>query len=426
MSMMSNDYAVYLPAVNANYARTIVADLPPDRSLPSGLSLEDFAFWQSDSSLWNHPYCLHSIGQYSVGSNTSNAMTHRSSAEGLLFGDSGGYQLGGGKLKGVDGLVPNMSAEDACAVWRSRNEVKAWIVNWLEAYTNYAMTIDVPLWTTLPKYDGTPFHKCSIEQITGLTVENLRFIDEHRRGGTKWLNVIQGLDALGMLNWWDTVKWFDCSGYAFSVEAAKSHGLRAILEPLLTLRDEGAFSSGRDWLHMLGSSETRWAVLYTAIQMGLRETNPAMRISFDSSSPFQKAGRYQDYCQVPAFGSDGKGWSFKWEHVPRSHIYHGSDRPLPFSSPIADKLTLGDLNINPDQYSVKYFDSLSDLYVMNHNAWVYLSAFQQCNDLVFSGRNEGVPSRLKSCVDAVIEAFKVGNWRSFLESEKGLFDGFRL
>ena len=77
MSMMSNDYAVYLPAVNANYARTIVADLPPDRSLPSGLSLEDFAFWQSDSSLWNHPYCLHSIGQYSVGSNTSNAMTHR-------------------------------------------------------------------------------------------------------------------------------------------------------------------------------------------------------------------------------------------------------------------------------------------------------------------------------------------------------------
>lgn len=426
MNMMSNQYAVYLPAVNANYARTIVTALPEGRSLPSGLSLDDFAFWADGSSLWEHPYCLHSVGQYPVGSIPSNAMSHRGKSEGVLFGDSGGFQLGKGNFKGIDGLVSDMPADEACAVWRSSNQAKAWIVNWLETYTNYAMTIDVPLWATLPKQEGAPFHKCSVEQITELTIENLQFIDAYRRGCTKWLNVIQGLDAAGMLNWWESVKWFDCSGYAFSVEAAKSHGLLAILEPLLMLRDEGAFDTGRDWLHMLGSSETRWSVLYSAIQMGLRKSNTSIQVSFDSSSPFQKAGRYQEYCRVPEFGNGENGWSFKWQQIPRSHLYCGSDQPLPFSSPVADKLVLGDLNVNSDQYSVKYFDRVSDLYVMNHNIWAYLTAFQQANDHVFCSRSECVPTSLKSCTDAILEAFTVDDWRIFLKSEKLLFDEFQL
>ena len=220
--------------------------------------------------------------------------------EGVLFGDSGGFQIGNGKLKGLDGLVSGMTGGAACSAWRHSSYVREWIVDWLETYTNYAMTIDMPLWATSARKSDSPFHRCTHEQLTQLTVENLEYIDSRRQGRTKWLNVIQGLDPAGMIKWWNAVKWFDCAGYAFSVESAKTTGLRGILEPLLVLRDEGAFEKGRDWLHMLGSSSVRWAVMYSAIQRGIRSSvNSNLRVSFDSSSPFQQAARY-DFVQYIA------------------------------------------------------------------------------------------------------------------------------
>ena len=83
MSILSNDYAVYLPAVNGNYARTLTT-IPDGRSLPKGLTLDDLAFWKVGSTLWHHPQFLHSIGQYSVGADPSNAITWRGPARRCL------------------------------------------------------------------------------------------------------------------------------------------------------------------------------------------------------------------------------------------------------------------------------------------------------------------------------------------------------
>ena len=415
MSIMSDEHAVYLPAVNVNYARTLAAK-GITRGLPKGLTLDDLAFWKPESGLWHHPQFLHSVGQYKVGADPSNAITCRGLSEGVLFGDSAGYQLGNGNLKGVNGLESGMSANQACAVWRDSVAARDWIVNWLETYTNYAMTIDIPLWATLAKHSGSPFHACSQEQITQLTVENLHYIDNRPRGDTKWLNVIQGLDARGMVDWWNAVKWFDCSGYAFSVEAGKTMGLRGVLEPLLVMRDEGAFESGHDWLHMLGSSGVYWAIVYTAIQRAIRsEVNPELRVSFDSSSPFQKGAIYEDYAIMPSFAHTEGSWGVKWKKAPQSHLHVNSSASLPFSSPIADRLTLGDLNVNSDAFACNHFDQLSHLYLMNHNTWVYLTAFETANRLIFAQSPKVVPMRYAGAAKVVERAFKEENWHSYID-----------
>lgn len=425
MSMISNEYAVYLPAVNTNYARTLTK-LPEGRSLPSGLTLDDLAFWKKDSKLWHHEHFLHSVGQYSVGANPSNAITWRASHEACLFGDSAGFQIGNGSLGGLKGVTKRMAGDAACAAWRQSPKVREWIVGYLETYTNYAMTIDMPLWATTSVGKDSPFHNCTQEQLTQLTVENLEYIDARRQGRTKWLNVIQGLDAAGMIKWWNAVKWFDCAGYAYSVESAKTTGLRGVLEPLLVMRDEGAFDKGHDWLHMLGSSSVPWAVMYTAVQRGIRgSANSKLRVSFDSSSPFQQACIPELNTKSPRFGINLKGWGFGNESAPQSHLHVGSDKPLPFSSPLADMLTLGDLNVNSDQYAANHFDQLSHLYLMNHNIWVYLTGFQSANDLAFASDCSQVPLVLAQCIDAIEEAFKVKDWRKFLQQEQKLLDNFK-
>ena len=429
MSIMSPDYAVYTPAVNSLYVDTIASTLPNDRQFPDDLTLDDFAFWLESSKLWYHEHFLHSIGQYKVGKQFNNAVTQRGSTDGVLIGDSGGYQIGKGKLVGLDdlvGLVTGMSGEDACAAWRSAYDARKWILTWLETYTNYAMTLDMPLWATGNLGKSSPFHKCTHEQLTEMTVENLQFIDSHRQGRTKWLNVIQGLDAEGMIKWWKAVQWFDGAGYACTSVIGKTHGLRAVLEPLLTMRDDDAFKKGRDWVHFLGVSTTPWAVMYTAIQQAIRSNiNPALRISYDSASPIRLASVNEQYNTMPAFSIDESGWGIGKVQTPHSRTLVGSQEPAPFNSPLGDRLTLGDLNFREgNKYTRRQFDTLSLLYLINHNMWVYLTAFQSANDLAFSGDRSQIPPKYKACIDVIGEAFKVDDWQSLLSKEQVLLDSF--
>ena len=59
-------YAIYLPAVNTTYPKIVDDELPSNRPVPSGFTLDDLAFWSGNSQYWNHKYVLHSIGGYDV------------------------------------------------------------------------------------------------------------------------------------------------------------------------------------------------------------------------------------------------------------------------------------------------------------------------------------------------------------------------
>lgn len=426
MSMMSDEYSVYLPAVNSLYADCLAKPLPEGRPFPSSFTLDDLYFWKKGNKLWHHPYILHSVGSYKVGSTPDNAVTRRGRTDGILVGDSGGFQIGKGTLKGLDTLKEGMTGDEACAAWRDAYDVRAWILNWLETHTNYAMTIDMPLWAK--GEPASPFYNCSEDQLIALTVENLQFIESHRQNRTQWLNVIQGKDMPAIKKWWDAVKWFKGGGFALSSSAGRMSGLGAVLEPMLMMRDEQAFEDGRDWIHMLGVSTAPWAIMFTAIQKALRATvNPKLRISYDSSSPFQDAGKMELLVKLPKFGKSAKDWVNTKERFKHSRQHVGSNEPLPVSSPIADKLNLGYLNVRDDKgiYTPRQVDTVSLALATNHNVWAFLETFQRANDLVFASDRSQVPDLYKELVDFIQHVFTVETWADELLKWQSLISQFK-
>lgn len=419
----TQDYAIYLPAVNEEYASRVTLEVPSSRPFPKGLTLKDLAFWERGTKLFYHPYCLHSIGQYRVGSVVNNALTQAGRTDRVLVGDSGGFQIGKGTLKGFDKLKAGMTAEQAEDVWLEEDHVRNWIVTWLETNCQYAMTLDMPLWATLSENKDSPFHLCSHEQLTAMTVENLRYIERHRQGRTKWLNVIQGFEEDSIKNWFDAVKWFRYGGWALAGNAGARGGLHSVLRTVLTMRDEDAFSSGQDWMHVLGTSTIGWAIVLTAIQRELRKINPKLTISFDSSSPFQQAGRDEEACYLPTLDRDFQSWRIRAEQSPQGHVYVKSQEAFPYKSAIAQHMTLGDLNVYEDVYEKRRYDPISLAMLANHNVYVYLKAFDEANNLAFNPSTVyDIPMLYQQCLEVIGEAFDRNNWYSYLHNERSILN----
>lgn len=423
MSLLNTDYAVYLPAVNDSFAAEVLKPLQPTRPFPAGLTLSDLIFWDRGNQLWHYSHLLHSVGLHKVGSQPDNAVTRAGKTDCFVLGDSGGYQIGTGNLKGYQSLHAGMSSDEAKTTWTGAYSVRRWIVDWLELHTDYAMTIDMPLWAALPKGVSSPFHQCSPQQLTAMTVDNLKFIDLHRQGRTRWLNVIQGLDEQTTVSWWNAVKWFECSGYALAGAAGVKGGIANVLRTVLMMRDDGAFETGHDWLHVLGVSTPKWAILLTAIQRALRQSaNPNLQISYDSATPFQAAGIREEVTVMPKYSSRPADWAIRFETVPQSSTLAGSTVPFPYSSPLGDILTLGDLNVRGGAWTERSFDTVSNLLLCNHNCWVLLRAFELANELAFESDRSSVPATWKSCLNFIANVFEQQDWQTELVKEKALLD----
>jgi hypothetical protein len=417
------DYAVYLPAINDTYARCLVTEKLGNRPFPAGLGIEDLEYWNESNKLWRYPYLLHSIGNYQVGANPDNAVTRADRKTAIVIGDSGGYQIGQGSLKGYDALTPHMPAADAIAAWDAADDVRNWIFGWLEANSSYAMSIDMPLWAAEEK-TNSPFSNCSREQLLQMTVNNLQFIDVRRQGHTKWLNVVQGIDNAATEQWWNAVKKYRWGGWALAGGAGSKGGLAQLLYAVLLMRDEGAFAEGLDWLHTLGVSQLKWAVILTAIQKNLRNLNPKLTISFDTSSVFQQGMRRENAYVSPVLTNNANTWVLPSESSPQSYKKIGSTDPFPFSSAIGDKMTVGHLNVQDwDAFDKRQYDNVSLLLLSNHNIWVTLDAVQRANESAFSAnRDDKTPNLYIDCIDLIGEAFAASDWRGFIQKNKSTFD----
>jgi hypothetical protein len=426
MSLTKDEYAVYLPAVNDIYASEVAKQLDPARPFPVGLSLKDLIFWEPNE-LWHYPYLLHSIGLYKVGALPNNAVTQRHHQNNTLLGDSGGFQIGKGRLNGLKALGRKpMPASEAVRAWQQAEDARDWILGWLDTYSDYAMTIDMPLWAASPTGANSPFHHCSVKQLIDMTVENLRFIDRNTMGRTKWLNVVQGSQTEGDIEqWWNAVKWFRRGGWAMAGRAGIRGGLFHMLSTLLMMRDDGAFAPGQDWIHVLGVSTTKWAVLLTAIQKALRRTNPALKISFDSSSPFQTGGRYEDAALTPLFTNKESTWGISNARAPQSGLHVNQSSVLAFpnsNSPLAKLLKLDQLSVRGGVWDQRSFDSISNTLLVNHNVWVYLDAFKQANDYAEAGNVDCVPKAYLDCIALIGDLFSGSNWKSTIARHRALLD----
>ncbi len=420
-------YAVYLPAVNDSYANDVLKDMTEGRPFPDGLTLRDLIFWEPNG-LWHYPYLLHSIGLYSIGGPLkTNAVLQRNRANNTLLMDSGGFQIGKGTMKGLSELKPHaMKAADAEYAWRHEPTVRSWIVGNLDTYADYGMTIDMPLWAKSADGQSSPFHNCSTQQLIEMTVDNLRYIESRNLGRTKWLNVVQGGDdPVDNVPWWDAVKWFRHGGWAMAGSAGAKGGLHDMLAIMLRMRDEGAFEIGQDWVHVLGVSTPKWAVLLTAIQKALREVNPALRVSYDSSSPFQTGGKFEEVCLSPAYTSTVSSWGIGTTQCPQGIAHADATNPQPFphgQSPLGQRLMLHHLNVKAGIWDKRSFDFVSNLLLVNHNVWVYLDAMKRANDAVAARDATQVPTAILQCVDFIADVFRDINWQEALKKERSLLD----
>lgn len=418
------DHAIYLPAVNAALPKLVDRQLPDDRRFPVNFDLTDLAFWTGTSRLWNHMFLLHSIGNYSVSAFPKQSMFHRKPNSFTFVGDSGGFQIGKGTLEGLIGLTQGMSGSAAVAAWNLNYDAKIWIVNWLEQNSDYAMTLDMPLWANTQFGTTSPFHNCSEQQLLNMTLDNLKIIERNRVGKTKWLNAIQGTNAEDTIRWWDAVKYFRYGGWSLAGAAGWRGGLHNMLSTILRMRDERAFEKGQDWLHVLGVSTPLWAILLTAIQIELRKINSDIQVSFDSASPFQTGGARDEYCHAPLLTLKPTDWVLRNTTLKatRHHANPQSVMPFPEMSPIGAHFFINHFVIKDDEFSGRRIDDISNALLINHNMWVYLDAFRRANALAFATPNRPIPNRYAEVIDTIYEAFTVDNWADFLAGKKVLLD----
>ena len=419
-------FAVYLPAMQYHYASAFDNNkLIKGRDFPKDLKLTDLDFLNPKSKLWHYGYALYSAGQFTDARPKACAISNRDRKHTTVLGDSGGFQIGKGTLRGTEHLKRAKSSAEVCELWRQSGDIRKWIVQWLEANSDYAMTIDMPLWAKFESNSKTPFHKCSVQELIDLSIGNLDYIKRNARGKTKWLNVLQGTTPKDSKQWWDAVKSYRMGGWALAGNVGWRGGLENVLYYVLTMRDDNAFDKGQDWMHVLGVSQPTWAVLLTSIQRAIRKhcDNSEFRISYDSASPFQAGGRYQKVVRYPKFTKDVASWAMTMHEAPVNPIYAdtGSEYHFPYSSPVGDLLTLNHLNIRGGAIQKAAYDTVSNHLLTNHNVWVYVRSFLEANELAFmqaSEADKAVPQKLIDMCVFIEDILGEERWQTKLKKEK--------
>lgn len=432
LSKRASEYALYLPALQANsalrLADTSVKLGDADRALK--LTAKDLNWLEPDNRHWSYKWVLSSAGHL-ANEKSNNAITNRHPST-VVVGDSGGYQIGTGALAELKAWLPLQDKPlEIMKLWRA-SHVRRGIIRWLDENCTYAMTIDMPLWVGMSNHaKKSPFHQCSEQQLIEISVENLDFLMRERDGvtGAKYLNVLQGFspikgDVAGSMaseeRWFDAVKHYELEGWSLGGDVGWRGGIYRVLRRILLLRDAGLLASPREWLHVLGVSQLTWAVFLTAVQRGIRaNVNEGFTVSYDSASPYMMAGRFQQYTIPPKISGNINDWVLKHELLPMGWAVANSKKtkPFPQSSPIASRLSLQDFNPRKGDYEIKTTDDLSDEVLCNHNVYVYLNAFLDGNDAVY--RQGGVaPAELKEAAKFIESLFAMKEWESALNARK--------
>lgn len=419
-----NDFAVYLPAIQDWYSKEVWSNknLEKGRPFPEGVKLTDLDFLNPNSKLWHYAYGLYSAGQFKSDAPRACSVSKRDRSCTTILGDSGGYQIGMGTFPGTEHLKKITDSETLVTEWDKLTHVRERVLNWLEATSDYAMTIDMPLWARVSTTGKSPFKVCSIEQLIDMSVDNLKFIRDNRQGQTKWLNVLQGVDEKDSKLWWNAVKKFRFNGWALAGSVGWSGGLDSVLRNILMMRDDGAFEKGQDWIHVLGVSRPTWGVIFSAIQKQLRKDNPSIRISYDSASPFQTVGRYQRLVRYPKYSHDLKSWVMSASRSPLNSAFCGDSHiHFPHASPIGEVLTLEHLNVYGGTFAAKPDDTITSLLLLNHSLYVYIRAFLEANELAFMDASEAVhyvPEELLNALDFIGDLFSSPNWPRKISANK--------
>lgn len=409
-------YAIYLPSLQKNYARLPCTNPSSvrDGQLPGNLKLDDFNYLTGESTLWNSKYALYSAGLFNSSFiETPDIISTRDPHNTVVIGDSGGYQIAKSSFaaaKNWQGLKPDAF----CKKWVNDLALKAQFLRWLDVYCDYAMTLDMPIWARSVR--GSLLKNCSVQQLIDLSVENLRYFAANTGRDTgskaKYLNVLQDIGDQSGDAWYNAVTPFRFTkGWALGSDTKKD--LDSIIKWLRRLLDDKLLDD-TEWIHVLGLSSATMAVNLTAIQNALRTAtgNTKLKISFDSSSPFQSFGKFREYCDVPQLTADIATWRIPTHNLVQSPKHVNSTSRtylLPNNgSPVLQRVSLEELHVEKGPMSQTFLDEFGEQLMANHNQYVYHRTFTDACDLVFDAqlRNENrIPKQVQEGLDKISAAF---------------------
>lgn len=414
----NRDYSVFLPSISTFYNNYIAnqrrnPDYVPQSRIPAGFEngIEGCNYLNADQGYYTYKWSLYSAGHAQLNLDKADQddsmVQERDRPNTFILGDSGGFQI----LKGVIQCDwPN---------FKNDHSLRQKILNWLEHTADYSMILDVPTLAAEPTFSErtgiTSFNEC-----LDYTQFNNDWFVKNRLGKTKYLNVMQGRNKDEAAYWYEQMKHYPFEGFAFG--GSSKNDINIVLRTLIKMRDDKMLERGeRDLLHYLGISKLDWSVAYTAIKRALREhVNPDMEVTFDCASPFIATAKGQMYTQH-VHRNDRFGYIM--DSAIDDKRLSGSTIPFPWSSPMGNRMTLGDIchyghgtpnmeaimedNVNTNKIftdpeilnNPKYWtkmgdinkinkvgktswDSFSYFLLMGHNVYQHIESVQRANALV--------------------------------------------
>lgn len=369
------DYAVYLPAIQPMYACKVVrTDI--DQKLPYGLAANDLNYFDPTSRLFTLSAALYSAGNISNLRQPPACMVSQRARgkrqKAVVLGDSGGYQIGRGKLKATPTLVKD-------------------IFYWLTTYCDAAMTLDIPAWA-LDSGDLKGYSTFS-ECLAG----SIGYLDQFVALGARefpFLNVLHGrtLDEADV--WYEAVKSYNLYGWAmgastrYSNSAGKSRGLCliAVLWRIIALLADGKFDRDSIWLHFLGIGDLKTALLLSTLKNTLNSLLPncKVEVTFDTSSPSQGARFLRG---VSSYRISPTSLAYEMREVSKPQ-WANNISPLPFElSSIGRLLTQQDVVCSsPD--GEELIQPLGYLILENNNVQATVRAIDAAHQILNYGLSE--------------------------------------
>ena len=385
------DYSVFLPSISTFYNDFISkqhhSEFTPQSRIPAECEngVEGFNFLNKEQAYYYYPWALYSAGHAQLDlakSQVQESMVHRrNKKETFILGDSGGFQIGKGVIKfDWDRFFEKKGDADYKG---SADGVRDAILNWLEETADYSMILDIPTWAA----DAVNKERTKLngfnDALKGTLFNNDYFL-KNRKGKTKFLNVLQGGNGTDADIWYDAVKAYPFEGWAMGGQNMRDAYL--MLRRLITLRDEKLLEPGRDIIHFLGTSKLDWACVLTAVQRNLRQhVNENITVTFDCASPFIATAKGQIYTQ---HRHENSSFRYVMTKALDDKRFHNSKVPWPWTSPIGDRMTMGDvcyygpgmLNKLGKEGKTSW-DSFSYFLQMGHNVYQHIESVQRANML---------------------------------------------
>lgn len=402
------DYAIYLPSLQSPYASFATKHERDVREgdLPSDFRIKDLDFFNPNSRLWSCGYALYSAGQFTDSQLGSDIVAYRDRSKSVVIGDSGGFQLGTGKISNVaEKAALNRYADNPMqqvANWHAMG-FRERTLEFLDLYCDYSMTLDMPLWARSKR--GSQLRNLEVEQLIQLSVDNLRYFGDNRGRnygrGTKFLSVLQDNGGGSGDLWYQAVKGFEFEGWALAGDFARLPQTMKLLRRLL---DEKMLDK-TEWIHVLQNSPPIMTAIYTAVQRALsKAAGHKITISCDSSSPHQAAGKNRALYRRPTYTNKLSSWRMSLDVVPQNiQVAKGrASVPMPAASPLAKFFTINDLVHHDDPYQHSFIDSFAEHLIVNHNIYTFHATAQESCDLIFNEKKRDlskVPTAIQQFLD---------------------------